>query len=151
MTDPRDPHIPVSSLVFGYGPMLPLVFGGAAAWIAPAFWPLVAIQATILWGGVILVFLAGVRRGFGFGYAPASTPVEIATMLAYFLLGLSAIVIPRPAVALTIVAVGFALVALLDRRAAVAGNAPAHFARLRPTQMLVGIVGIAAAWARTLS
>ena len=151
MTDPRDPRVPPNSIIFGYGPMLPLVLAGGAAWLLPGFWPLFAIQAAILWGGVILIFLAGVRRGFGFGFPPASTAVEIATMLVYFLLGLAAIVVPRPAIALAVLAVGYALVALLDRRAAVAGNAPAHFARLRPTQMLVGLLGLVAALARTLS
>ena len=151
MTDPRDPHVPLDSIVFGYGPMLPLLAAGAGAWVLPGFWPLFALQAAILWGGVILIFLAGVRRGFGFGYPGASTAVEIATMLVYFLLGLAAIVVPRPPLALGLLVLGYLLVALLDRRAAVAGNAPAHFARLRPTQMLLGALGLAAALARALS
>ena len=151
MADPRDPRVPVTSVLFGYGPMLPLVAGGAAAWALPWPWPLWAVQATILWGGRFLVFVAGVRRGFGMGDPAASTVAEIATMLVYFLLALVAIAVPRLPLSLSLLALGYALVALLDRRAALRGNAPAHFARLRPPQMLVGIVGLAAALARTLS
>jgi hypothetical protein len=150
MADPRDPTIPANSILFGYGPMLPLVAGGAAAWLLPWPWPLWATQATILWGALILVFIAGVRRGFGFGNPGASTAVEIATMLVYFLLALAAIAVPRLPLSLALLVVGYALVAPLDRRAALTGNAPAHFARLRPPQMLVGIAGLVAALARTL-
>lgn len=152
MTDrARDPHVPFNSVLFGYGPMLPLLAGGAGAWLLGDPWPLVAVRATILWAALILVFVAGVRRGFGFGDPAASTLVEIATMMAYFLLALAALLVPRAAVSLALLATGYALVALLDRRAALAGNAPAHFARLRPPQMLLGIAGIAAALARTVA
>ncbi|MGI4732351.1 MAG: DUF3429 domain-containing protein [Janthinobacterium lividum] len=151
MADPTDPAIPPNSIVFGFGPMLPIVAGGAGAWLLPGIWPLLAVQATILWGALILVFVAGVRRGFGFGSPRASTPTEIATMLLYFLLAIAAIAVSRLPLALALLMIGFALVALLDRRAALTGDAPAHFARLRPPQMLLGIVGFAAALARTIA
>ena len=35
MSDPDDPRVPVNSALLGYGPMLPLVVGGAAAWAFP--------------------------------------------------------------------------------------------------------------------
>ncbi|WP_174298281.1 DUF3429 domain-containing protein [Sphingomonas bacterium] len=146
MTDrAHDPRVPANSILFGFGPMLPLLAGGAGAWLAPDRWPVLAVRLTVLWGAVILVFVAGVRRGYGFGSPRASTPVEVATMLVYFLLALAALLFPRPPLSLGLLAIGYALVALLDRRAALAGNAPAHFARLRPPQMLVGIVGLVGA------
>ena len=46
---------------------------------------------------------------------------------------------------------GYATVALFDRAAARSGMAPAHFARLRPPQMLVAIAGLALLLARVLS
>ena len=55
---------------------------------------------------------------------------------------------PIIGVELILVLVGYALVALLDTRAARTGNAPAHFARLRGPQMLIGMLGIAAALGR---
>ena len=149
--DPSDPRVPATSYVYGFGPMLPLVAGGAAAWLLPGMLALFAVQLTVLWGTLILVFIAGVRRGFGFGSPRASTLVEIMTMQAYFLLALGAILLgPRP-YGPALLCIGYALVALLDRRAALRGDAPAHFARLRPPQMLLGLVGLVATLARTLS
>ncbi len=150
MDDLGDPHVPVNSAILGYGPMLPLVLGGAAAWALGQPWASYAAQAVVLWGALILVFIAGVRRGFGFGNPRASTTVEIATMMAYFLVALAALVVPRLWVELALLLFGYALVALLDPIAARAGNAPLHFARLRAPQMLVGAVGLAAALARVL-
>lgn len=150
MDDPDDPHIPVNSALLGYGPMLPLVLGGVAAWALALPYSLLAAQAVVLWGALILVFIAGVRRGFGFGNPRASTAVEIATMMAYFLVALAALIVPRLWVELALLLCGYALVALLDPAAARAGNAPLHFARLRAPQMLVGAVGLAAALGRVL-
>lgn len=150
MDDPDDPRVPVNSLVLGYGPMLPLVAGGAGAWLLPPPLGLFAVQAVVLWAALILVFIAGVRRGFGFGNRHASITVEIATMMAYLLLGLGALVVPGFPAELTLLLVGYALVALLDTRAARTGNAPAHFARLRGPQMLIGMLGIGAALARVV-
>ena len=150
MNDPDDPRVPFNSLVLGYGPMLPLVAGGAGAWLLPLPLGLFAAQAVVLWAALILVFIAGVRRGFGFGNRHASTLVEIATMMAYFLLGLGALVVPGFPVELMLLLIGYALVAVLDTRAARTGDAPAHFARLRTPQMLIGMLGIGAALARVV-
>ena len=59
----------------------------------------------------------------------------------------AALLAPRPSVALSILIVGYVLAALLDRRAALAGDAPLHFARLRPPQLLLGTAGLAGCWA----
>ncbi len=150
MDDPHDPRVPVNSLVLGYGPMLPLVLGGAGAWLLPPPLELFAVQAVVLWAALILVFIAGVRRGFGFGNRRASTTVEIVTMTAYFLLGLAALIVPGFPAELTLLLLGYTLVAWLDTRAAKTGNAPAHFARLRIPQMLIGMLGIGAALGRVL-
>ena len=151
MSDPDNPRVPVNSVLLGYGPMLPLVIGGAAAWALRLPASAVAVQAVVLWGALILVFIAGVRRGYGFGDPRASTAAEIATMMAYFLLALAAVVVWVMWIELLLLIAGYALVAVLDLRAAHRGNAPAHFARLRLPQMLVGIVGLTAALARVLS
>ena len=148
MDNPDDPRVPVNSLLLGYGPMLPLIAGGAGAWLLPPPLGLFAVQATVLWAALILVFIAGVRRGFGFAGRRASTAVEIATMMAYFLLGLGALIVPGFTVELTLLLVGYLLAAVLDTRAARSGDAPAHFARLRGPQMLIGMLGLGAALAR---
>lgn len=142
-----DPRVPTTSAVLGYGPMLPLLAAGVGAWMLPEPWPLLAIQLAVTWAALILAFVAGVRRGFGFGQDRASTAAEIATAATYFTLAGLALVVPRASVALALLVVGYALAALLDRRAALAGDAPRHFARLRPLQLMAGAAGLATCWA----
>lgn len=141
-----DPRIPVNSALLGYGPMLPLVAAALGAWIAPALAPL-ALRLAVIWAALVLCFIGGVRRGFGFGLDRASTASEIASSTGYFALAGLALVAPYPDLALALLAFGFLLAAWLDRRAALLGNAPRHFARLRPPQMLIGSVALAALWA----
>jgi hypothetical protein len=150
MSDPRDPHVPVDSWLLGYGPMLPLLAAGIGAWVLPFPYSLVAVDVAIKWGALILAFIAGVRRGFGFGYPGASKPAEIAVCLGYFTLALLAIALPPMPIRLAALLVGYGTAAVLERQAAIAGNAPAHFARLRPGQMTVGAIGLALALVRTL-
>ncbi|WP_341207745.1 DUF3429 domain-containing protein [uncultured Sphingomonas sp.] len=140
-------RIPLDSIVFGYGPMLPLVAAGAGAWVLTPGWGLIAVRLAIIWGALILSFIGGVRRGFGFATPHASTPVEIVAAVGYVTIAGLALVVPFVSTALALLAAGYALAALLDRRAALAGNAPAHFARLRPPQLLLGCAGLALCWA----
>jgi len=143
----RRAKIPLASLVFGYGPMAPFVMAAIGAWTLPRPWPALATSLAIIWGGIILVFVAGVRRGYGFGEPRASTVREIATMLVYFGLGGISLVfasISQLTVALVLQVVGFILVPALDRRAAFTGDAPAYFARLRVPQMMIAIVALLA-------
>lgn len=149
-SDAARPDIPADGALLGYGPMLPLVVAGAGAWLLPPPWPFWAVQLGILWGALILAFIAGVRRGFGFGYAGASKPVEIATCIVYFTLAGLALVIGRPSMALLPLLIGYVLAACLDRRAALRGNAPAYFATLRPRQLLIGAAGLAGLLAWTI-
>ncbi|MEH3047531.1 DUF3429 domain-containing protein [Sphingomonas adhaesiva] len=147
----RSPRIPLDSLVFGFGPMLPLVAAAIGAWTLPGGWPVLAIQLAIVWAALILSFIGGVRRGFGFATPRASTAVEIAAAVAYVTIAGLALIVSRAAIALALLAAGYALAALLDRRAALAGDAPAHFARLRPPQLLLGCAGLAGCWAWLMS
>jgi hypothetical protein len=143
--------IPFLSLVFGYGPVAPFVAAAVGAWSMSAPWPGLLTRLAIIWGGIILVFVAGVRRGYGFGDPGASTVREIASMLVYVVLGGASLVFASVgllAVALWIQVAGFILVPLFDRKAAFAGDAPAYFARLRPPQMTIVVAALAALIAR---
>jgi hypothetical protein len=141
---------PADGVILGYGPMLPTVAAAIGAWLMPPPWPAWAVHLGVIWAALILVFIAGVRRGFGFGFPPASTAIAIASSITYFVLGGLALVVGPPAIALIPLMVGYALAALLDRHAARTGNAPAYFARLRPRQMLLGLAGLAGLWAWTV-
>ncbi len=124
--------------------MLPLAFAALGAWLLPPPWPMLAVRLAIIWGAMILIFVAGVRRGFGFGNPRASTGVEIATMLAYFRAGGTGAGRAGRADRAD-AAVGRLCAGAGTRHACGSGgNAPAHFAQLRWPQMGIAIVSVAA-------
>jgi hypothetical protein len=146
--------IPFLSLVFGYGPVAPFAAAAVGAWTMPAPWPGLATRLAVIWGGIILVFVAGVRRGYGFGDSGASTFREIATMIVYVVLGGLSLVFASfglPMVALWVQLASFIVVPIFDRKAAFTGDAPPYFARLRPPQMTIVILALAALIARLAS
>lgn len=126
--------------------MMPLVAAAIGTWTLPHDWPIVAIRMAVIWGALVLAFVGGVRRGFGFGVPTASTVVEIVTAAIYLGLAGLAMIVPAAGMALALLMIGYVLVALLDRRAAVRGDAPAHFALIRPPQMLIGVASLAVLW-----
>ncbi len=140
-------RIPLDGKILGFGPMLPLVAAGIGTWVLPGELKLIALNCAIIWGALILAFVAGVRRGYGFGNPSASKPTEIAAALSYFSIAGLSLIVPRASIALALLAVGYAFVALLDRRAGRRGNAPVYFATLRGPQFLLGCAGLAACWA----
>jgi len=152
VTEPR--AVPWLSIVFGYGPMLPFAAGALAAW----GWrgaPLgdVAAALTILWGCAILLFLSGVRRGVSFRTEGGATVAQIATMIGLFSLGFAALVLAtldRAVPALVLLLLGFTAIAVLDPIAARRGEAPLFFARLRPVQIPIAILSLAALLALAL-
>jgi hypothetical protein len=137
-------RVPALSLVLGYGATVPFVVGAAAAWLLDGGLAALAADLTVLWGGAILVFLAGVRRGLSFRTEGGPTPVQLATSLGLFALGLAALAVPRTGVALALLLAGHLALAVLDPWAARRGEAPLFFARLRPPQMFVPVAGLAA-------
>ena len=151
ITDPAS--IPLTSLVLGYGPMVPLAAAAVGSWTLPAPWPAIALALAIIWGALILALLGGVRRGFGFGDPAASTTNEIVAMLLYFVPAGIALVLANfgaPAPALALLIVGYGLVLILDRLAGQTGDAPPHFARLRGPQMGLALASFAALLVREL-
>lgn len=139
--------IPRASLVFGFVPMLPFVAGAIGAWALPMPWSVLALRLSQLWGALILAFIAGVRRGFGFGRRSASTGREIGAMLVYFTLAglaLVAATFARAELSLVLLLTGYALVAMCDVAAARVGDAPRHFAQLRGPQMAIAVAALIA-------
>jgi hypothetical protein len=139
-------RIPPLSLIFGFGPMLPLVAGLAAALLGvdpPGF---TATQATVLWGAAILLFLSGVRRGLSFRTPGGPTLAQLLTSFGLFWLGLGALVaLPAsPRLALALLALGYLAVLILDPIAASRAEVPPNFARLRPPQMAIAVASLVA-------
>jgi hypothetical protein len=135
-------QIPALGKIFGWAAMLPFADGAIAVWLLPDAAPAVAL--TILWGGAVLLFLAGVRRGLSFRTPGGEDAAQIATMLGWFLLALAALVSPLPAALLVLLIAGYVSAAVLDPLAARRREAPLFFARLRPVQMLVPIASLGA-------
>lgn len=136
-------RIPLLSVFLGFGPALVMLLIGAAAWLVPFGYSFVLIDLGRCWAAAILLFLAGVRRGLSFFTDGGPRAAQIATTMWLFLVGLAGILLP-PALALVGEAIGFVSVALLDPLATRRGEVPAHFATLRPPQMALLAVGVAA-------
>ncbi|WP_230481142.1 DUF3429 domain-containing protein [Sphingomonas sp. Leaf21] len=133
------PRAPALSLIFGYGPVLVLPLAALAAW---ARVPLALLIGQI-WGAAILIFLAGVARGLSF-FTPGGPHVsQMLTMILRFSLGLVAL-IAGPLTGFALLILGYASIALTDPWIARWGGAPRHFARLRPPQMVVALIGLIA-------
>ena len=144
---PAPARIPPLSLLFGYGPVLLLPLLALLGYLLPLTSAWIPVAAAQLWGAVILIFLAGVRRGLSFFTADGPRPIQIVTMVWLFLLGLAGLALP-PQFAFPALTVGYGSVALLDPPAARRGEVPQHFARLRPPQMGIAIVSFVALMVR---
>lgn len=141
------PEVPWLSIVLGYGPMLPFAAGGLASWVLNGAWRTAAVDLTIVWAGSILAFLAGVRRGLSFRTEGGPAVAQIVTMFCLFVLALAALVSSRfgfPLAATAALFVGFLALQVLDPIAARNGQAPLFFARLRPPQLTIAVVSLAA-------
>jgi Protein of unknown function (DUF3429) len=130
-------RIPLLSLVLGFGPAAVILVAGALALLGWP-WALVFGQA---WAAVILIFLAGVVRGLSFFTAGGPRMSQIAVSMVRFGCGVAALILP-PVLALPVLAVGYLSSLLYDPFAARTGAAPRYFARLRPPQMIVALVGL---------
>ncbi|ACA17173.1 conserved hypothetical protein [Methylobacterium sp. 4-46] len=141
------PRIPWLSLLYGFGPMLPLVAGAAAALASAGETRRLIVSLTLLWGGAILTFLSGVRRGLSFRTVGGPTATQIATMMVLFGLGLAALaglLFGRATATTALLLAGYGLIVVLDPLAARSGEAPRHFARLRPMQIPLALLSLAA-------
>lgn len=136
-------ELPPLDLVLGYGPILPMAIAAVLAWSPLGIWSLLVATLARLWGAVILAFVAGVRRGTSF-YTPGGARLsELAASLGFFAVAFASLLLPeRWADAL--LAVGYLGIAVVDWRAAKRGDVPRYFTTLRPPQMTLAAVALAA-------
>ncbi len=139
VTEPA--HASPLSLLLGFSAMLPIAAGALLAWLPFPFGPL-AETGAVLWGGAVLTFLAGVRRGVSFRMPGGPRVAQIATMLWLFLLGVGALATLPLEVARVLLLLAYVSLAVLDPLAARRGEAQLFFARLRPVQMAIPIVSV---------
>ena len=145
----RGDRIPPLSILLGYGPVavLPvLAMVSAALPPQPGFNLLLGGQ---LWAAGVLIFMGGVRRGLSFDRNPEHTLRQLIGSFLYFFFGLGAMIVPI-GYAFLLLIIGYAIGGVLDRKAARAGEAPRHFAQLRPIQAAIAIIGLGALLGRLL-
>ena len=140
-------RVPWLDIVFGFGPMVPIAAGTAAAWWLQGE-PLdyLAILVTLLYAASILCFLAGVHRGVSFRTEGGPRLSQMVTMLVLYGLGLGSlitVVTGKVVLGLSMLILGYALVAILDPLEARSGSVPLAHARLRPIQMPIAVVSLA--------
>ena len=143
--EPR--RIPWLDLVLGFGPMVPIAAGTAAAWWLNGQ-PLDYLVAlfTLLYAASILLFLAGVHRGVSFRTEGGPRVSQMVTMLVLYGLGLSSLfaaVLGKAVPALAMLILGYAAIGVIDPIAARTGAVPLAHARLRPIQMPIAVVSLA--------
>ncbi len=141
-------EVPVLGLLLGGSAMVPFALFSVALWLLPASRAHTVLGWLLVWGGAILAFLAGVRRGLSFRTPGGERPAQIATMLWLYLLAIGALLIPWTALQLGLLGAGYLSLAILDPAAARRQEAPLFFVRLRPAQMAVPLaaLGVAALW-----
>ncbi|MEH3107044.1 MAG: DUF3429 domain-containing protein [Sphingomonas fennica] len=139
----RDPStdIPRTPALLAMGPVLLLPLLGIAALFLPTATAGIPVTIGQMWAAVLLLFLAGVRRGLSFFTEGGPRAVQIATAIGLFVLGVAGLLLPLRA-ALVALIVGYAAIGILDPRAARRGEVPAWFAGLRPRQMAVALAGL---------
>ncbi len=142
--------IPAESWVLGMLAMLPFPVAAILAWVLDDIAAQQAVAFCLTWGGAILALLAGVRRGLSLRTPDGPDTAQLATMLWLFLLAFGSMISPWRLAAVELLAVGFTSVAVLDPVAVKYREVPPFFARLRPLQMMVPILSLAAVGARLL-
>ncbi|MEQ8406262.1 MAG: DUF3429 domain-containing protein [Oceanicaulis sp.] len=134
--------VPKLSLVLGYAAMAPLAGAAVLVWVAPEHATAVRALA-IVWGALILAFLAGVRRGVSFRTEHGPAKAQLVIMGWLFALALAALLAPWPAAGLGLLVAGYATLLFADQPAALAGRLPLFMARLRPPQMTIAVLALA--------
>ena len=138
------PDIPVLGLLMGGAAMVPFVLLVAGLWLSPVEFSPAWLAWIADWGGAILAFLAGVRRGLSFRTPGGERATQIITVIWLYGLAILALVSHAPGWRIGFLLAGYASLAIMDPLAAQRQEAPLFFARLRPLQMLVPIACLAA-------
>jgi hypothetical protein len=137
--------------VLGWGGTLPLAVCALAAWLTAGSARAVIMSLAIIWGGAILAFLAGVRRGLGFGALGGVRWTQIAFVLWTFGLAFGSMIALRPLTSLGLLILGYASLALAARAAALRADAPLALATVRPAQMSIAALSLCAVAVRLLT
>lgn len=125
----------------GLAGLLPFLGTLAAAWLAPPFWQVLAMQAFLVYGAVILSFLGGVHWGLalGGGVAAAARHRRLAVAVLPSLVAWPALLIDARLGA-SCLAAGFLALRAYEAGPGASGL-PGHYRRLRTLLTLVVVAG----------
>jgi hypothetical protein len=76
------PRVPWDGALLGYAAVLPFPVAALAVWFGGPAFAEAALALVKLWGGFLLLFLAGVRRGLSFRTPGGPQPAQIAVSLS---------------------------------------------------------------------
>jgi hypothetical protein len=95
----------------------PLALGAGAAWVAPDAWRATAMSLTLVWGGAVLAYQAGLHRGL----AGVTSPLPA---LWLFVVAVGSMVALEPLTSLALLIVGYVSLAVIVRRTRSPGPNP---------------------------
>jgi hypothetical protein len=110
----------------------PLAVGAGAAWLAPGAWRATAMSLTLVWGGAILAYQAGVRRGHAGGGSRLPA-------LWLLVLSLGSMLALEPLTSLALLIIGYVSLAIIVRRTRSPGPNAGQ------TLLVLGALGLVAA------
>ena len=131
----QDTSIPASAAALGFSGLIPFLVPAIGLWVVGSSYQFELATALVAYGAVILSFLGGIRWGEAItrnsllpGWAALILSV-IPSLIGWLALLLHFMV--NQTLALILLAVGFIVQYLLDRRATDKGELPPWFGRLR--------------------
>jgi hypothetical protein len=136
--------------LLGWGALAPLIGCAAGTWLTVGSVRSVVMSLAIIWGGAVLAFLAGVRRGFGVRSPAGARSGQIAFILWTFALAFGSMIALQPLTSLGLLILGYAGMALAARSAALREEIPVILAGARPGQMIVAMLSLCAVAARLM-
>jgi hypothetical protein len=136
--------------VLGWGALAPLICCALGAWLTAGSVRSVVMSLAIIWGGAVLAFLAGVRRGLGVRTPAGARSGQIAFMLWTFALAFGSMIALQPLTSLGLLILGYAGMALAARSAALREEIPVFLVGARPGQMSVAMLSLCAVAARLM-
>jgi hypothetical protein len=134
----------------GWGAMAPLIVCAMGAWLSVGSVRAMVMSLAIIWGGAVLVFLAGVRRGLDFRTAGAARSRRILFVLWTFALAFGSMIALQPLTSVGLLILGYVGMALSERGAALREEGPFVFSGLRPAKMSIAALSLCAVAARLM-
>lgn len=135
--------VPRPAVLLGAGGAIPFAALAILAFLGPADWSDWAGRALAFYGAVILSFLGGIQWGLAIAADPAlpenSLRRRLATSVVPSLIGWGALLLVNQ-IGLVVMAASFALVLVFDVQAAMKGEAPGWYPKLRIPLSAVVIV-----------